>query len=56
MLQNLMSSILLGLFVLTTIAAYTEINYNLKSGIGTKPSTWTVPAILAAMFWFTLHF
>jgi hypothetical protein len=52
MIVNLIASILLGFCVLTTIAAFAEIIYNVKQSKPTTVEVWIVPAIFAAAFWF----
>jgi uncharacterized membrane protein YdcZ (DUF606 family) len=52
MIHNILTSISFGLFILTMIHSYVEVKYNLKTGKTTHPSTWFIPGILGAIFWF----
>lgn len=55
MLVNLITSLLLGFFVLTTIAGFVDIAYNIKHNKPIKPYVWVIPAIFASAFWFLSH-
>jgi len=49
------AAICLGMFVLTTVSAYIEVQVKLKDDIAISPIYWIVPGIWAAAFYIFSH-
>lgn len=55
MIVNIITSVLVGFFVLTLLGGIIEVAYNLKNSNPTERRVLNVPAILAMAIWFCSH-
>jgi hypothetical protein len=55
MIANIITSILVGFFVLTLLSGIIDVAYNLKNSNPTECRVWIVPAIFAMAIWFFSH-
>ena len=53
--KTIWAALCLGMFVLTTIAAYAEISVRKTDGKGIKPAYWIIPGLWAAAFYIFTH-
>lgn len=55
MIINIITSVLVGFFVLTLLSGIIEVAYNLKNSNPTESRVWIVPSIFAMAIWFCSH-
>jgi hypothetical protein len=55
MIVNIITSVLVGFFVLTLLGGIVEVVYNLKNSSPTESRVWIVPSIFAMAIWFCSH-
>jgi hypothetical protein len=55
MILNIITSVLVGFFVLTLLSGLIEVAYNLKNEHPTESKVWIVPSIFAMATWFCCH-